>query len=80
MTREELRIVVAEILEVEPQELQPDVELESIEAYDSVTVLSLMVRLDEAAGIQLSPSDVPKLRTYGDIEALAARQGIELTD
>jgi len=78
--RKDLQAVVAKILEVEPDELRAEVVLESIEAYDSVTVLSLMIRLDEAAGIKLEPSDVQRLRTYGDIEALAARQGITLTD
>ena len=80
MKRKDLQAVVAKILEVEPDELRAEVVLESIEAYDSVTVLSLMIRLDEAAGIKLEPSDVQRLRTYGDIEALAARQGIQLTD
>jgi hypothetical protein len=39
-----------------------------------------MIQLDEGAGIKMSPSDVPGLRTYGDIEALAARQGMPLED
>jgi acyl carrier protein len=78
--RDELRAVVAEILEVEPSALQTAVELSSFDNFDSVILLSLMIRLDEAANIKMTPADVPKLRTYGDIESLATRQGIELTD
>ena len=80
MKRNDLRAIVAEILEVEPEKLQANVELTSFENYDSVVLLSLMIRLDEAANIKMLPSDVPTLRTYGDIEAMATRQGVELTD
>jgi acyl carrier protein len=78
--RDELRALVAEILEIDPQALRSEVELASLENYDSVMLLSLMIQLDEGAGIKMTPSDVPSLRTYGDIEALATRQGIALSD
>ncbi len=80
MKRDELRALVAEILEVDPQALQSSVELSSFENYDSVMLLSLMITLDEGAGIKMTPADVPKLKTFGDVEGLAKRQGIELTD
>jgi acyl carrier protein len=78
--RDELRSLVAEILEVDPSALNSSLELASLENYDSVMLLSLMIRLDEGAGIKMNPSDVPNLRTYGDIEQLATRQGISLDD
>jgi acyl carrier protein len=78
--RDELRALVAEILEIDPQSLRSEVELASLDNYDSVMLLSLMIRLDEGAGIKMTPGDVPSMRTYGDIEGLAARQGIALTD
>jgi acyl carrier protein len=80
LKRDELRALVAEILEVDAGALNSNVELASLENYDSVMLLSLMIQLDEGAGIKMNPSDVPNLRTYGDIEQLAARQGIQLTD
>ena len=47
---------------------------------DSVSMLSLIVALDDDAGIQLSPNQVAELSRYGDIEAIAEAQGVELTD
>ena len=80
MKRDDLRVLVAEILEADPATLRSDLELTSLDNFDSVMLLSLMIRLDEEAGIKMTPADVPDLRTYGDIEALATRQGISLTD
>ena len=80
MKREDLREIVAEELEVEPEELDSGTDLTTIEMFDSVSVLTLMIELDEQCGIKMSPADTRELRYYGDIERLAERQGITLTD
>lgn len=80
MKRAELRAIVAQELEVEPEELGTDTDLTTIEMFDSVTILTLMIALDEQAGIKMTPADASKLRFFGDIEALAEKQGIALTD
>jgi acyl carrier protein len=78
--KDELRKIVADVLEIEAGQLLPDTDLVGIDTFDSVGVLTLMVALDEQAGIKLSPADTKQLRKYGDIEQLAVRQGIALTD
>jgi acyl carrier protein len=78
--RTELREIVAAVLEINPEELNADTNLTTIETFDSVSTLTLMVELGEKAGIRVSPSDVRDLRYYRDIERLAERQNIELTD
>jgi acyl carrier protein len=80
MKRTELREIVATELDVSPDELQPDLELNTIETFDSVGILTLTIVLDEKAGIKMNPGDAATLRYYKDIEALAEKQGIELTD
>ena len=80
MTRAELRKIVADVLEVDPDQLAPEVELGSIEGFDSVSVLSLIIELDEKAGIKLPPTAAGALKRYGDIEGLAAQSGVALTD
>lgn len=80
MKRTELREIVAAVLEIRPEELNPETNLTTIETFDSVSTLTLMVELGEKAGIRVSPSDVRDLRYYRDIERLAERQNIELTD
>ena len=80
MEREQLRKIVAQHLEIEPDELQSDTELASIETFDSVSVLGLMIVLDEQAGIQMSLAELGGLRRYGDIEQIAVAQGVCLRD
>lgn len=80
MKRDELRAIVADVLEVAPTSLTADTVLADFETFDSVTVLTLMVELSDRAGIQMSPGDTRDLKYYRDIERLAAKQNIELTD
>ena len=80
MNRDELRRVVADILELEPGELEPDTDLRSIEAFDSVSILSLMIELHDQAGAAISPMEASKLRCYGDIERLLEEKGVSLSD
>lgn len=80
MNRADLKSIVAGVLEIEPDRLDAETELGSIESFDSVSVLTLMIALDERAGIRISPSEASALRVYGDIERAAARQGIALEE
>jgi acyl carrier protein len=80
MKRAELQALVASVLEIDPELLEPATDLTSFESFDSVAVLTLMLDLDSYVGIRMSPEQASKLRFYGDIEALALRQGITLVD
>lgn len=80
MTRADLKAIVAGVLEIEPGLLAAETEFNSIESFDSVSVLTLMIALDEQAGIRISPGEASTLRSYRDIERAAARQGIELEE
>ena len=76
MKRADLKAIVARVLEVDTASLVSDTTLSSIDTFDSVSVLTLMISLDEQAGIKLSPSEASALRFYGDIERAAEKQGI----
>lgn len=78
MNRAELRRIVADVLEVDPELLTPDTDLKEIETFDSVRVLTLMLELDAQMGVKISPEDASKLRYYGDIERIATQQGFAL--
>ncbi|MGB9631765.1 MAG: phosphopantetheine-binding protein [Chloroflexaceae bacterium] len=79
MTRAELRRIVADVLEVDPELLQSDTELTQIESFTSVAVLTLMIELDMQAGVKIFPEEASKLRLYGDIEAVVERHGVTLS-
>lgn len=50
MNREEKLEIIADILEVEPDELEGDMVLEDFETWDSVAVLSVIAMMDEKFG------------------------------
>ena len=50
MTREEKLEIIADILEVEVDELEDDMVLEEFETWDSVAVLSVIAMMDEKFG------------------------------
>jgi acyl carrier protein len=80
VTRADLKKIVADVLEIDTDLLAVETELGSIETFDSVSVLTLIIELDERAGIKIPPDAAGALKRYGDIETLAARSGVELTD
>jgi acyl carrier protein len=80
MNRMALRKIVADVLEIDPELLGPDTDLTTIETFDSVAVLTLMLELDQLARIRMSPEEASHLHFYRDIENLAEQQGIKLTD
>jgi acyl carrier protein len=71
MDAQNLKEMVAEILEVDPVELSEASELESFNAYDSVAKLSLMVGLSDFAGRPIMVPELTGLHTYGDVMKLA---------
>jgi len=71
---ENLRELIAEELEVEPSELTNEVNLDDIEAWDSVTILTVLVILSDETGLEITPVEMGDLKTYGDIEALILKK------
>lgn len=80
LQRDELRRIVADVLGIDPSMLETATDLTMIETFDSVNVLNLMFDLDEYAGIKLTPKDASQLHYFGDIEAVAERQGMLLVN
>ena len=74
MSSDELRSAVAEALEVEPSMLTAEVRFEDLEEYDSLAAIKLMVALDEV-GVNVGPTDVTNLKTFGDVLRLAGEDG-----
>jgi len=67
IAEQELKTMVAEILETDPKELCEDSELEEFRSYDSAGRLSLMLGLADFAGRPIMVPELMKLRTYGDV-------------
>lgn len=72
MTQEEKLILIAETLDTEPNNLKPDVELKSLDEWDSMGVISTIAMLDRKFGKVLSTEQIEELKTVQDILSLMA--------
>lgn len=61
---------MAEILELEPSEIRPDLSLEEV-SWDSLAVVSTIALVDDVYGVTLNPNALAECSTIADIERLA---------
>ena len=67
MRKNEFIAEFAEIVDVAPDELKPETELEMLEMWDSVAYLSAMVLIDEELGVTIRPEVLSRAKTFEDI-------------
>ena len=72
-TVDEIRGVVAEIVNADNDEIKEDTDLYSFPEFDSVEVLSLIVALDDI-GISIDQGQISKIRTFGDLLKVAGSE------
>ena len=73
MKHDEFILMMAEVLEVDASDVDSASSLFDFPAYDSVCALTLMVRLEEDAGVTCPPGELAALKTVGDVEKLISR-------
>jgi len=64
---------MAEILELEPGEVTPELSLQDV-AWDSLAIVSTIALADEVYGVALSPAKLAECATIADIEKLAVEE------
>ena len=69
MTQEEKIALLEDMLELDSGSLKPEMELTSIDEYDSMAKLSLIVLFDEECGKKLTGEQIRTFKTVGDILA-----------
>lgn len=72
MTQEEKITLLEEMLELDANTLSIETELNSIDEYDSMAKLSLIVLMDEEFGKKLTGEQIRQFKTVGDILAFMA--------
>jgi len=68
---DDLREAIADELQEDPASLTSDRSLDSIPAWDSATSLAILVLMSEVLEVRLDPSSMVRVKTFGDLEALA---------
>lgn len=67
MTTEEKITLLEETLEVEEGSLNLEMNLDSVEEYDSMSKLGIIVMMEDEFGIKLTGEDFKSFETIGDI-------------
>ena len=67
MSLEEKLALLEETLETDDGYLKPEMELDDIEEYTSITKLALIVMMDDEFGVKLSSEEVRAFKTVKDI-------------
>ncbi len=69
MTQEEKIALLEDMLELDSGTLKPEIELSSIDEYDSMAKLSLIVLMDDEFGKKLTGEQIREFKTVADILA-----------
>lgn len=67
MTQEEKIAMLEDMLELDGGSLKPEMELDSIDEYDSMAKLSLIVLMDDECGKKLTGEQIREFKTVQDI-------------
>lgn len=67
MTQEEKIALLEDMLELDGGSLKPETELSSIDEYDSMAKLSLIVLMDDECGKKLTGEQIREFKTIQDI-------------
>ena len=71
-----LERVFAEVFSITEGTVDDSLELRSIPAWDSMSHMTLIVRIEEAFGVELTGDEIADLRSVGDVRQALRRRGI----
>lgn len=66
-TKAKVKEIIAEILEVEPDELQEDQDFEETYEADSLRKIEIVAKLDKALDISIPQTELAKIRTLNAV-------------
>lgn len=73
-----LRDILADTLEISPEEVTPSLNTESVETWDSFRHLQLMLAIEGEYGVQFDPQQIPELTSVEKIEQALTAKGATL--
>ncbi len=73
-----LRDLIADTLEISPDEVTPELSGESVESWDSFRHLQLMLSIEGEYGVQFDPQQIPELTTVARVQAALEKRGVKL--
>ena len=74
MTDNEKLALIADVLELTPEDITADTVLADLDEWNSLNILSLIVVVDENFGKTLTSATVKEFKTVGDIMAFMEKE------
>jgi len=69
-TFEQVRSIASDLFSTPTDRISPDSSPETIESWDSIQHLNLVLALEEKFGLQLSPEEIEQMHTIGQVTKL----------
>jgi len=76
--RERFQGVLAEVLQLDPSLVDDTTSPQTVKAWNSMTHMKLVARLEGEFGVRLAVRDVIRVKSAGDFRRLLAAQGVDL--
>lgn len=73
-----LRDLLADILEISPEQVTPDLGVGTVESWDSFRHLQAILAIEGEYGVQFDPQRIAELTTVSQIQAELALKGAQL--
>ena len=72
-TLQQVRSIASDIFGVPTDKITPESSPETIENWDSMQHLNLVLAIEEKFGVQLEPEDIEQMKNIGAVAALVER-------
>jgi acyl carrier protein len=73
-----LRNILADILEISPEEVTPDLSIDMVDSWDSFRHLQAILAVEGEYGVQLDPQRIPELTSVSLIQSELEKKGATL--
>lgn len=77
MTRsvdDNLRKILAEVCQVDETQIGDDSNMESMDRWDSLSHMSLIVAIEQEFGVKFSPEEMVQMTSFGEIRRVVAEK------
>jgi acyl carrier protein len=73
-----LRDIIADILEISPEQVTPDLSAGVVDSWDSFRHLQVVLALEGEYGVQFDPQRIPELTSVSSLQAELEKKGVVL--
>jgi acyl carrier protein len=70
-----LRDILADILEISPEQVTPDLTMETVESWDSFRHLQAILAIEGEYGVQFDPQRIPELTSVSLLQSELEKKG-----